>query len=117
MKTVQHKYTTTPDVKRVFNEFLLEAVDEELSALGDVAKQAVFSCLEKSFKINKLEIPKKIDEFSVAIEKIFGQGARLIEINIIRRLHEKVGLASSVYRPMSHDLFFAEYIEAKRLAC
>ena len=117
MKTVQHKYKIMPNVERVFDELLLEAVDEELSALGKVARQAVFSCLEKSFKIRKPEIPEKIDEFGIAIEKIFGQGARLIEINIMRRLHEKVGLASSVYRPRSHDLFFDEYVAAKRCEC
>jgi hypothetical protein len=116
MKTVQHKYTTTPDVERVFNEFLLEAVDEELSSLGDLAKQAVFACLDRSFKIKKCEIPERIDEFVTAIEEIFGQGARLLQINIMRRLHTKVGLAPA-YRPVSNNLFFDEYVEAKRCTC
>lgn len=117
MKTVQHEYKITPPLETLFNELLLEAVDEELSALGNSAKQAVFAYLDKSFKIRRSEIPECIDKLMIALDQIFGPGAKLIEINIMKRLHAKVGLASSLYRPVSGDLFFDEYVAAKKCEC
>ena len=76
---------------RCFEELLAEAVDEGLSSLGDSAKQAIYFHLEKTFSIEKQNIPNKIEEFTNAIEKIFGLGAKTLEIRIIKSLYEKVG--------------------------
>jgi len=92
--------------------FLLEAVDETLSSLGDSAKQAIYFHLEKSFKIKKLEIPNKIEEFALAIEKIFGDGAKLLEIQTMKRLHQKVGQDLRKY-PRNDELLFTEYMRAR----
>ena len=70
---------------------MLEAVDEGLSSLGTVSRQAIYFHLEKSFRITKQEIPSKIEVFADAIEKIFGKGADFLEILIMKRLHEKTG--------------------------
>jgi hypothetical protein len=98
--------------KRSFEKLLLEAVDEGLSSLGDSAKQAIYFHLEKTFKINKRNIPSKIEEFAIAIEKIFGFGAKPLEILIMQRLYEKVG--GVVEYPKHKDLVFAEYVAAAR---
>ncbi|MGD8543877.1 MAG: hypothetical protein PVG48_02010 [Candidatus Bathyarchaeota archaeon] len=98
--------------KRSFEKLLLEAVDEGLSSLGDSAKQAIYFHLEKTFNINKRDIPSKIEEFTDAIEKIFGLGAKPIEVLIMQRLYEKVG--GIVEYPEHKDLVFAEYIAAAR---
>ena len=98
---------------RSFEKLLLEAVDEGLSSLGDSSEQAIYFHLEKTFKISKKDIPNKIDEFASAIERIFGFGARFLEIQIMRRLYEKVGHAFT-YFPEQEDLVFAEYIAAAR---
>jgi len=98
--------------KRSFEKLLLEAVDEGLSSLGDSAKQAIYFHLEKTFNINKRDIPSKIEEFTDAIEKIFGLGAKPIEVLIMQRLYEKVG--GIVEYPKHKDLVFAEYIAAAR---
>src|SRR3989304_7537998 len=76
---------------RCFEELLAEAVDEGLSSLGDSAKQAIYFHLEKTFSIEKQNIPNKFEEFTNAIEKIFGLGAKTLEIRIIKSLYEKVG--------------------------
>lgn len=99
---------------RSFEKLLLEALDETLSSLGDSSKEAIYFHLEKTFSINKQDIPYKIEEFANAIEKIFGSGARLLEIKIMKRLYEKVGPVFK-YFPERDDLVFTEYMAAARL--
>jgi len=103
----------SPPRNHDFKKLLLEAVDEGLSSLGDSAKRAIYFYLEKTFKIKKQEIPNKIDEFTNAIEKIFGHGAKLIEIQIMKHLYEKVG-NDFEYFPEKNDLLFTEYVEAAK---
>jgi hypothetical protein len=98
-----------------FEECLLEAVDEELSSLGEPVKRIIYFHLKRTFKIAKKEIPHRIAEFSDAIEKILGDGAKFLEIQIMRRLYEKLG-KDTLYIPDKDVLIFTEYIEAARLA-
>ena len=70
----------SPSRDRSFERFLLRAVDEELSSLGDsLAKQRFYLYLEKEFNVNRHDIPRKFEEFAGAIEKIFGEGAKFLE--------------------------------------
>ncbi len=101
---------------RVFQKFLLEAVDEGLSSLGDSSKKAVYFYLEKAFKIKKQNIPNKIDEFTDAIERIFGHGAKVLEIQIMKKLYEKIG-SDFAYFPETDELLFSKYIEVAKYAC
>jgi hypothetical protein len=96
-----------------FNRLLLEVVDEVFSMLGEPAKQVVYKHLEKKFKIRREDIPNEIWMFSRAVEKLFGAGARLIEINIMRRLYEKTD-DNFTYYPEREELAFTEYISALR---
>jgi hypothetical protein len=96
--------------KRSFEKLLLEAVDEGLSSLGDSATYAIYFYLEETFKVSKRDIPYKIEEFADGIEKIFGLGAKPLEILIIQRLYEKVG--GTVKYPKHKDLVFTEYVAA-----
>lgn len=102
-------------INRCFEELLLEAVDEELSLLGEPVKRAVYHHLKKTFKIEKHSIPHRIDEFANAIEKIFGDGAKFLEIQIMKRLYEKVG-RNVEYFSETDDLLFIEYVEAAKLS-
>jgi DNA topoisomerase IA len=95
-----------------FEKLLLEAVDEGLSSLCSSSKQAVYSLLENMFNISKRNIPYKIEEFADALEKIFGFGAKPIEILIMQRLYEKVG--GVVEYPQQKDLAFTEYVAVAR---
>ena len=98
-----------------FEVLLLEAIDEGLSLLGESAKQVVYFHLEKNFKINRQDIPYKIKEFTDAIEKIFGNGAKILEIHIIKCLFKKVG-STFKHHPKQTNLEFTEYIAAVKLA-
>ena len=94
-----------------FEKLLLEAVDEGLASLGDTSKQVVYFHLEKTFKLNKQEIPHKIEEFANAIENIFGHGAKLLQILIMKQLYEKVRGAIE-YNTELEDLVFTQYVAA-----
>ena len=94
-----------------FRKLLLDAVDESLSTLGETPKQAIYFHLQESFNIMKQDIPDKIDEFAFAIEKIFGEGAKLLEIQIMRSLHEKARDTLKQY-PKKEGLSFTRYVQA-----
>lgn len=96
-----------------FDKLLLEAVDEGLSSLYGPTKGVVYSLLENSFNVSRLEIPSKIKEFADAIERIFGFGAKTLEVFIMERLNEKVGLIIK-YPQELEDLKFTNYVMAAR---
>jgi hypothetical protein len=96
----------------VFEEALLEAVDSALSMLGDQGKSAVYKHLNENFGINKQEIPHEVEAFGKALESIFGQAARLIEMRIISTLHQKI----PAFLFSADDGFsFVGYVESLRL--
>jgi hypothetical protein len=97
-----------------FEENLLEAIDEGLSLLGESPKAAIYYHLEKTFKIKRQDIPYRIEEFTNAIERMFGNGAKIVEIRIMKCLFNRVGCTIKIYqRPANLD--FTEYIEAIKL--
>ena len=97
-----------------FEEVLLEAIDEGLSLLGESPKQAVYFHLEKTFKMNRLDIPDRIEEFTDAVEKIFGAGAKILEIQIMKCLFKKVGYTFK-HHSRQKNLTFTEYIATVKL--
>jgi hypothetical protein len=76
------------DIK--FEQILLSSIDEALSILGENAKGSVYLHLENTFMMARQDIPYKVDDFSEALNRIFGLGARQLEILIMKKLHEKV---------------------------
>ena len=94
-----------------FNLIMLEAVDEALSFLGESAKRAIYYHLEEKFKIRREEIPIKIDDFAEAIEEIFGMGAKIIEMQIMKVLYKRIG-HNFKYVPKKKDLLFTAYLKA-----
>ena len=78
--------------QEVFDDILLEAIDEALISLGENVKTAVYFHLATSFNIERQEIPERIAEFSDALERIFNLGARHLEVLFMRSLHSKIKL-------------------------
>jgi hypothetical protein len=76
----------------LFDRILLEAIDESLIGLGENARILFLHTLEGHFKIKKQEIPSRISDFSNALERIFGVGARRLEILLMKNLHAKLGV-------------------------
>ncbi len=80
--------------KLSFNKILLEAIDEALSSLGESVKTSIYFHLEETFNIKRREIPLRINDFSNALERIFGIGARHLEILFMKNLYAKIGVTS-----------------------
>ena len=111
-----NKYKLNNNDCRKFENILLESVDEAFSTLGENVKKTIYFYLAESFSISKQDIPFKIDAFSNALEKIFGIGARKLEILIIAKLHEKVSCDYKWNGPkwLVPDLTFIQYLELSR---
>jgi hypothetical protein len=96
-----------------FEEVFLEAIDEEFSCLGETGKRTIYFYLETKYKIKKHDIPVRIEAFTEAIEDIFGTGAKLLEIRILKNLFKKIGHI----HPSFHNqvcLEFTKYLESAR---
>jgi hypothetical protein len=52
-------------------------------------------------------------EFTAAIEQIFGEGAKVLQIQIMKHLYEEIG-QDFKYFPEADDLLFTDYLEAAR---
>ena len=94
-----------------FEKALLESIDEAFSLLGESPKEAVYYHLEKTFNIKRQDIPQRIDEFADAIERIFGNGAVILEIQIMKILFKKLGYDFKYY-PKQVNLKFTDYVTA-----
>jgi uncharacterized protein YjbK len=97
-----------------FEELLLESIDEGLSSLGETCKQAIYFHLEKEFKLNKRDITFRIKDFAEAIENIFGVGAKVLEIRIMKNLFKNMGYPF-LYFPNQEYLEFTKYLESARV--
>ncbi len=93
---------------REFENLLLNAIDEALLLLGESGRQSVYTHLEKNF-IQKTEIAQKIIQFQIELEKIFGVGARFIEILIMKNLHAKID--GQLNADSSFSLNLLKYVE------
>jgi hypothetical protein len=102
--------------KPEFNEVLIQAIDDALSSLGGAPKTAIYQHLEHNFNIKKTEIPEKISDFSDALEKIFGFGARNLEILFMKYLHSKIGITCECITKdwRLQELTFQEYVNLMR---
>lgn len=94
--------------KKTFNKLFLDAVDDALSSLGDSAKQSIYFHLESKFKISRNEIPCRFQDFAAGLEKIFGVGARFLEILIMKKLYEKTG--KPIEWNDSKEFVFSQYL-------
>jgi hypothetical protein len=100
-----------------FEQILLDSIDEAFSTLGESAKTSIYFYLEKKLLIAKQEIPHRVNDFSDALEQIFGLGARHLEILIMEKLHAKVTCSYKWTGPnwLVPDLTFRKYVELARL--
>ena len=97
-----------------FEEVLLEAIDEGLSCLGESEKRTIYFYIEKKYEISKQDIHYRIKDFTEAIENIFGAGAKVLEIRIMKILFTKMGY-SFPYLHTQEGLEFTSYIDSARI--
>jgi len=98
--------------KTDFDHILLTAVDSAFAMLGDSSREAVYRYLENNCRINRREIPCKLDAFVLAIEDLFGKASDLIEMKIMQSLHQ---LAPEFkFSPREEEFSFLSYVETLR---
>ena len=97
---------------KTFEELLLEAIDNALTSLGETAKKSIYFHLQKKFKIAKQDIPENIEEFTSGLGKIFGIGAKYIEILIMKQIYQRIG--QPLEWSEDKELVFSEYVNAAR---
>jgi hypothetical protein len=95
-----------------FDELLLSAIDEALSSLGESVKQSIYFHIENKFSVSRNDIPENLNQFQGGLEKIFGTGARFIEIMIMKNLHAKIGVPLILGK--RKQLEFIEYVDAAK---
>jgi hypothetical protein len=102
----------TVGTELTFNKILLEVIDDALSFLGESVKEYIYYHLEKIFNIKKYEIPHRIDDFSDALERIFGLGARPLEVMFMKHLHDRIGIVCKWDLPkwVVPELTFKQYV-------
>lgn len=91
-----------------FETAVTEAIDEVFTTLGENVKQAMYSYLENKYGIGKEEIPSMVKGFTNAVESIFGDSARLVELKIMEKLQGKA--KGFKYKSKRNEMLFAEYL-------
>jgi hypothetical protein len=88
------------------------AIDEALSSLGESVKTSIYFHLEKAYGIRRCEIPLRINDFSKALERIFGIGAKHLEILFMKHLHARAGVTCEwpTRKWNSPEVTFQEYV-------
>ena len=74
-------------------------------------KQSIYFHIQKKFKVPRNEIPQNLEEFQGGLEKIFGAGARFIEIQVMKNIHRKIGLPLKME---SEKFEFVEYVDVAK---
>jgi hypothetical protein len=102
-----------------FEDALQDSVDEAFSSLGESVKKSIYYHLENSFLIPRQDIPCRVEDFSDALERIFGPGAKPIELLIMKKLYQKVNCSYKWEGPkwLIPDLTFEKYVELMRIGC
>lgn len=100
-----------------FNLVLLEVIDKTLSVYGEETKSMFFEYLEKALNTPRSKIPGQIDEFSKALEDLFGPSSRYLEILVMKNLHSIVGVVWE-WKPsnpwVAPDFTFKEYVSVAK---
>ena len=101
-----------PSKSNDFNVLLLDSIDEALLSLGESAMRSIYFHIERNFLVDRDKIPFELEPFQMALEKIFGVGARYLEILIMKNLYGKVG--SPLNLRGDCQLEFIEYVKAAK---
>ena len=96
-----------------FDRLLQSAIDDALVSLGESVRQAIYFHIENKFNVPRNHVPENLGEFQQGLEKIFGAGARFIEILIMKNLYSKIGLPLEIN---NLQLEFIAYVNAARKA-
>ncbi|MFA5365988.1 MAG: hypothetical protein WC325_12465 [Candidatus Bathyarchaeia archaeon] len=95
-----------------FDELLLTSIDDAFLSMGEPVKKSIYYNIEQRFQVSRKEIPKNLPRFQEGLERIFGVGARFLEILIMKNLYAKTGCPLKIGQ--TKQLEFIKYVEAAR---
>jgi hypothetical protein len=103
--------------EKKFAVVLLDAIDVAFTALGQNVKTSIYFHLETKFGLPKQDIPDRVDDFTDALDRIFGQASQQLEILIMKNLNEKVNCNYEWVGPkwLVPDLTFEKYLKLVKL--
>ena len=80
----------TTDKKDV-DRLLLEALDDVLDdLLGKQVREKFFDHMERNYYIGREDIPRRLGDFMLILERTFGKSGKTIERTLARRLCSKL---------------------------
>jgi hypothetical protein len=78
--------------KKDTDRLLLESLDEVLDdLLGKQVRQAFYDHLERNYYIGREDVPKRLGDFLLILERTFGKSGKTIERTLARRMCTKLG--------------------------
>ncbi len=95
-----------------FDDLLLDSIDDAFLSLGEPVKKSIYYHIEQHFNVPRKEIPQNLPHFQEGLERIFGVGARFLEILIMKNLYAKTGCPLKIGQ--GKQLEFIKYVEAAR---
>lgn len=72
-------------------KILMKSVDEGLLTLGENGMKAIYYHIENVTSVKREDIPDNLEALQKGLEKIFGEGARIIQTVILKSLCQKLG--------------------------
>lgn len=105
-----------PESKDAFDGILLEAINQTLSSIGRTNARKIFLYLENEMGIKKQDLPYRIPEFSIAIEKILGPEAFNYKTKLLIELQRKLDSKTTAknFDCLVPNLTFEDYIQIKQ---
>jgi hypothetical protein len=78
--------------KKDTDRLLLESLDEVLGDLfGKQVRDAFYDHMERNYYVGREDLPKRLGDFLLILERTFGQSSKTIERTLARRLCTKLG--------------------------
>ena len=78
------------NTKEKFDNCLVQSIDEVIASLGAPVMHEFYDQLERNFKIQKIDIPERIEEFMELVHRIFGLGATRLELKFLQVLSKRM---------------------------
>jgi len=78
--------------KKDVDRLLLDALDEVLDdLLGRHVRETFYDHMERKYYIGRDDVPRRLGDFLLILERTFGKSGRTIERTLARRLCTKLG--------------------------
>ncbi len=78
--------------KKDTDRLLLESLDEVLDdLLGKHVREAFYDHLERNYYIGREDVPKRLGDFLLILERTFGKSGKTIERTLAKRMCTKLG--------------------------